>query len=343
MRDVTALVLSVGEFETDRAIASVHRQTLPPAEAIVVTGVSPFHRALAEGASRVRTPFFVQVDADMILDDSCVEDLRGCIADRVGMVVGHLRDPLLGRIVGIKLFRRECFDRIRLRDTVSPETDFVRDMLGERWTMQYALKHTGPIGGSPGVRDVRDFHTFGEHRPDYGPHYTFCKFQLEGAKARYRKAGGGLRGMFRRLHASTHPAAIVAVIGAAHGIFMKGERDLQAPFGENAEIELLQRFLNAPEGSERQPPDARNLVQDDLRAGFERAYELGVRLRCEHAPATFIGCLQDLSSRVGVRPWAALVGLCHGVFAEEYREADAAAAFTVLRDLLPADPSATAR
>ena len=33
--------------------------------------------------------------------------------------------------------------------------------------------------------------------------------------------------------------------------------------------------------------------------------------------------------------WVALVGLCHGLFFEEYREADAEEAFSFLSELLP--------
>ena len=62
MSDVTALVLSIGEDYTNRAMASVQRQTLRAAETIVVRGISPFYRALNDGAVRVRTPFFIQVD-----------------------------------------------------------------------------------------------------------------------------------------------------------------------------------------------------------------------------------------------------------------------------------------
>jgi hypothetical protein len=46
--------------------------------------------------------------------------------------------------------------------------------------------------------------------------------------------------------------------------------------------------------------------------------------------------LRRLRQRGGVAPWAAMVGLCHGLFVDEYREADAEKAFAALADLLPA-------
>ncbi|MGH7960325.1 MAG: glycosyltransferase family 2 protein [Candidatus Binatia bacterium] len=400
MSDVTALVLSMGEDYTERAIASVRRQTLPAVEAIVVQGISPFHRAFNSGAARVRTPFFVQVDADMILDETCIADLRSCVSDGVGMVVGHLRDPLLGRLQGIKLFRTQCCNQAKLRDSASCETDFIEDIQRQGWTTTYALKD----------REEPSFgwHVFGEHRPDYTLSYTFCKYVREGVKARYRKAGGGLRSVFRRLSASDHPAARIAAIAAAHGIFVEAEWDIHAPDAYSEEFARLEQFLmtlvlhrtegdgchSEPEqrgGEESRrtadcPRDSSacglrmtdpqnqcdgtlaaaedtSTVADDLGPGhpgkgfrriydfirlrlvgvqrfllasrFKRAYALGIRLRRQQAPSAFITCMKQLQQTNDLASWVALVGLCHGLFADEYREAEAEEAFIVLKELLP--------
>lgn len=327
MSDVTALVLSVGEDFTDRAIASVHRQTFPVAETIVVRGISPFYRALNDGAVRVRTPFFIQVDADMILHDTCVEDLRNCVSDTVGIVVGHLWDPLLGRIVGIKLFRTRCFDDVKLRECTAPESNFVQDIQRLGWTTVYALKYSGD---SPA-----EMHVFGEHRPDYTPHYTFCKYMREGAKARYRKAGDGFRGVFRQLRSNAHEAATIATIAAAHGIFVKEERELYGPFEQSEGFEFLQRFLIAPETNGHAPAARGELVHKDFREGFKRSYELGILLRQCRSSATFMAYMRQLGMERSIASWVALVGLCHGLFFEEYREAEAEEAFALLRHLLP--------
>jgi hypothetical protein len=327
MSDVTALVLSIGEDYTNRALASVQRQSLPAAETIVVRGISPFYRALNDGAGRVRTPFFIQVDADMILHDTCIEDLRSCMSDTVGIVIGHLWDPLLGRIVGIKLFRTRCFDDVKLRESTSPETNFVQDIQREGWTAVYALKY---VGDSPA-----EMHVFGEHRPDYTPYYTFCKYVREGAKARYRRAGGGLRHVFRLLHASGHGSAIIATIAAAHGIFVRADQDLYGPFEQSHGFEFLERFLNAPQTGGNTPVVQGELAQKDSREGFKRSYEFGILLRqCGSSPA-FMACMRQLAQERSVASWVALVGLCHGLFFEEYCDAEAEAAFALLRHLLP--------
>jgi hypothetical protein len=323
MSDTTALVLSLDEAYTERAIASVRRQTLPPAEIVVVRGVSPFHRAFNSGLSRIRTEFFIQVDADMILDPTCIADLRGCMSGKVGIVLGQLRDPLLGRIVGVKLFRRECFDRVKLRDSLSSETDSAGDIWKEGWTTAYAAKHAG------------NQRTFGEHRPDYNPDYTFSKFMRDGAKARYRKAGDGLRSMFRGLLTSGHEAATIATIAAAHGIFLQERQDLHGPPARNGESEFLEAFLKHAGETEQTPDAAEKLALRNLGKGFKRSYQLGGELRRRCAPASFIGHMRRLQQGYGISSWVALVGLCHGLFAFDYDEAEADKAFGLLKDLLP--------
>lgn len=324
MSDVTALVLSLGEDYTERAIASVRRQSLPPVEMIVVRGVSPFNRAFNTALSRVRTEFFIQVDADMILDSTCIADLRRCISDRVGIVLGHLRDPLLGRVVGIKLFRKQCFDRVKLQDSLSSETDSAGDILKEGWERTYPPKYLG------------EWRTFGEHRPDYNPHYTFCKFMRDGAKARYRKNGRGLRSIFRQLQTSGHKAAAIAAIAAAHGVFIEEKQDLHGPPAQSAESEFLERFLSTVEEGEEAPAAAKNPRRRNLGKGFKRSYELGIQLRRRYAPSTFMTHMQRLQQGHGIASWVALVGLCHGLFVDEYDDSEAKKAFGMLRDLLPA-------
>src|SRR4030095_8543618 len=153
MSDVTAVLFTIGEPYADRAVASVRAQTVPVADLVVVGAAeSPFHRAFNAGARQARTEFFLQVDADLVLDPDCVEGLRACMRDETGLVTGRLRDPLLGRIGAVRLFRTACFERQGFPDTISPDTDFVAAIEAAGWRRLDALRHR------PGPREL--WHTF---------------------------------------------------------------------------------------------------------------------------------------------------------------------------------------
>src|SRR5579884_1716035 len=154
MGDVGALVLSMGEDTTERAIASLESQTLPIQEVVVLQGVAPFHRALNAGAERMRSPFFLQVDADFVLDPGCAVALRDAMEANVGITVAALRDPLIGPIAGVKLFRTQCFGLARLGDTIAREVDFCAALEQRGWLTRYVTSH----------RDRNGSHTLGEHR-----------------------------------------------------------------------------------------------------------------------------------------------------------------------------------
>ncbi len=322
MNDITALVLTTGEETTERAIDSLKQQSVLPAEIVVIEHVIPFHRALNLGSSRVKTDFFIQVDADMILDETCIAELRDCVADGVGMVLGHLRDPLLGPIQGIKLYRTECFENIQLKDCVSSETEFNDAIVRNGWTMIYALKYT-----------ASGWHTFGAHRPDYSPRYTFYKFMREGAKARYRKAG--LWDIFHCLKNCQHRATAMAVIAVAHGFFARVTGDMHGELKDSEEFQFVEHFLTSSQNEDISPIARPQLLHLDLRNAFKQSLGLGILLRRQHAAATFKRLMRQLHQESSIVSWVALVGLCHGLFLDEYHEADAEEAFSLLTALLP--------
>lgn len=306
-QDVTAVVLSTGEAYTERAIASAGRQTLPFADIIIVRGIRPFHHALNAGAGRVNTQFFVQVDADVVLEDTCLEELRGRMGNGVGLVSGFLRDPIVGRLTGIRLYRTECCRQVQIRDSISPDMDFGNDILARGWVRLYALRHRGSR------RHL--WHTFGDHLPDYTPAYTFRKFLREGNRIRYRRHEGRVRSLFRRLRHSTHKAVPIALIGTAHGLFGRATHDLLAPdVPGGAEFELLDEFLACEGGT---PSPTTSLLRNpdaDPYSCFMQAYEMGIQFRETGASLTFLRQLDELRQRCDLRSWLTLVGACHGLF-----------------------------
>lgn len=307
MSDVSAVVLSVGEPCTPRAIASLAAQTLAPHQVILVENVSPFFRAMNAGVRRVTTPFFVQVDADMILDPTCLAALRSVVREDTGVSVGQLRDPLLGQVVGVKLFRTECFHHAGFTDSISPDTDFIAAIRRRGWKTELLWR---PDAG-PAVRPA----TVGEHRPDYSPAYTFRKHLLEGSRYRYRGAREGLRWRVGRLEESTHELALLAQIALAHGFFLPGERDGLTPGPDDPRAARLVALLGSGARAEADsvgllppPPSAR------LRDLFRRFTRAGRALANAGAGSSVIEVFAGLA---GVkRDWRVLVaklGFGHGL------------------------------
>lgn len=72
---------------------------------------------------------------------------------------------------------------VQIRDSISPDMDFAKDVQRHGWGRLHTLRYHGEW--------PERWHTFGDHRPDYNPHYTFCKFVLEGVRSRYGAMRGG--------------------------------------------------------------------------------------------------------------------------------------------------------
>ncbi|PYM62909.1 MAG: hypothetical protein DMD79_09970 [Candidatus Rokuibacteriota bacterium] len=330
MSDITAVVLSVGEPYTERALASLVRQTLAPAETILVERVSPFHRALNTGAWGVGTPYFVQVDADMILNAWCLEELRQRMTPAVGMVVGPLWDPLMGVEIGVKLFRRQCFDVAHVRDTVSPDTDFNAALKGRGWEVVYAL---------PSPRDgdaPTPWPTMGAHCPPYTPLYTYRRYHLLGARYGYRRDFPTFGWRYRTLGKSDHPTALIARIALAHGLFLRADRDLLTPglYTSSPEFEALDRFLGSGPGAPGRAVETVPLLDADPSAVFEAFSRLAMTLRREQQSSSFRACMRDLDASAHPRTWVARVALAHGLFMEGSGEGRISSEYSKIQDFL---------
>jgi hypothetical protein len=304
--DVGAVVLTLGEQTTGRALASLKTQTLPVEDVAVVEGVRPFHRALNSGVDRVATPFFLQLDADMVLDPECVKVLRDAMAPTVGIAVGLLRDPLIGKVVGVKMFRRSCFDSLRLRDTVAPEVDFYEALAHFGWRTQYLI-------GDPRLR-IRGL-TLGAHRPDYTVDYAFGTYYLLGRLYAHRQNAVALRWRFRQLRRSPHPMAPVARLAMARGIMGNEVHDLAKPRPARTDSSFLQRLAIDTEEAGAVPEYIRRLpltlAPEPLFAAFR---ELGTSFR-NASLAGMRACLRTLGDIDHPGSLVAEVALGHGALA----------------------------
>jgi hypothetical protein len=271
----------------------------------------------------VRTPFFVQVDADMILDPDCVRTLRGAMTEGVGILVAELRDALCGQVVGIKLFRTRCFEKHGMPDSISQDTDFGALLAARGWRTAY-------------VEDGRDAQaprpTVGEHRPDYAAPYTYRKFLLEGAKLRHRAARQGLFSRMGTLEEHAHAMGVVAQIALGHGFFLPLLRDESAPVEDDPDVGLLRGLLEAAGDGAGEMlhllPLSQHARLGDVFHAFRAAGESIRRIR---AGATFRALFAGLGgARRDARALVAKVALGHGLMqqgADPIRDAADADAF----------------
>jgi glycosyltransferase involved in cell wall biosynthesis len=233
--DVTGLVLSIGEKTTRRAIQSLERQTIPLKEIVLVENVFPFHKAMNEGVSRIRTPFFIQCDADMVLDPDCIEIMQKFIKEDIAVYIGYLYDDLLGKIQAVKMFRTECVRKVGFSDIISPDTDCINRLYEMGWNYIFVRRNASKYGHFPDV--------LGSHKPEYTPIYTFEKFKLQGTRIRYRGVFQEFVSCLTKLKNNTHPMAMIALIGLCHGLFLEESKDILRPYTRSRDFELLKTFM----------------------------------------------------------------------------------------------------
>ena len=325
MSDITAVILSMGEKTVGRAIDSVKRQSLPAQEIIVIEHVTPFYKALNAGAAKVRTAFFVQVDADMILQEDCFEQLRSCMIDNLGIVSGRLKDPLIGRCCCVKLFRRECFDMVQFRDSVSPDTDFRKAIQLHGWTTAHVLNFTCES------RNLR--HILGEHRPEYTPEYTFFKYATLGSRVRYRRELNQLKSYLKRLRRSSHSASLTAQTALCHGLFQKRLNEKPSGSLQHDAFYFFERFSSTTGNYRINRFKFLLFFCFNPRNTFKRFYKLGIALRGANAFPTFQRCFTLLDNNFDEFAWIAKAGLSHGIFSKQYREENLTENYQIIDEL----------
>jgi Glycosyl transferase family 2 len=298
-RDITAVVLTLGEHTTGRALASLRAQTLAPGEVTLVRRVRPFHRALNVGAARVRTPFLLQLDSDMVLDPDCLERLRSAMTPEIGIVVGPLRDPVMGKITGVKLFRTACLVETSVRDSMTPDVDHYVE-IGQRGLLTQSL-----------------LPTVGAHLPDYTPAYTYGTYRQMGMRYRYRRDLRGLHWRYTALRGSRHPMALVARAAFGHGLFSRQRREAPKEPPARGQLEVVRELAR------RRAEDASHtaIPLTDL-----DAFELGRRLRSERRYAAARSLLETLGREGSAETWATEAGFCHGLLGTSAAWVDSALA-----------------
>lgn len=233
--DITAIVPTIGEKTFKDSIEHLKNQTLKPQEIIVVRNVMPIHKALNKGVEKVKTPFFIQCDADMLLDSDCLEVLRNSMKKQTGLAIGYLQDEILGPIQAVKMFRAECFKNNPFTDKVATDTDCISKIMDKGYEIVFARRKVTKYGHPP--------HVLGKHCPQYkNPLYVFEKFHLMGSVVCHRQAYDEFKGCLQALKKSQHPMADAALVAFCHGFFSRRIRDGHYPFKETKDFKIFKEF-----------------------------------------------------------------------------------------------------
>lgn len=207
---IAALVLSSGEPTLEQALAALARQTRPLSCIQWVQGVRPFARAFNQGVAELECPYFVQCDADMVLNERAVEVLCSGLGPGVAMVSALLDDPLQGAIKGVKLHRTELARRFPHREQASPETDYRARWQAEGWREVF-LATAG---------------TLGQHLPPEDGPSVAGRFLYLGAVIRRRGDLSDARLRLARLaERAEHPRAPLAAVALLAGLEWEVHQD----------------------------------------------------------------------------------------------------------------------
>ena len=328
--NISAVVLTLGEKTFPRAVDSLYKQSLRPSGIITVKDVSPFHAALNYGADQVKTDFFIQVDSDMILDKDCIMNLISNMTDGVGIVMGQLRDPLMGAEAAVKIFRTDCFRSAKFRDTVSPDTDFYADVLRNGWQIKSALYLTRE-------RNYGEYwYTFGEHLPDYTPVYVFRRYHLIGQRYRYRKSLPMFLWRLNQLSSVNHEFSLIAQVSMCHGIFSVNKTDQleKGLYSETPEYTQLYNFLYNQVNHNSRNSDVINPELKRPADIFSYYYRKGIDIKSNNEPESFLKYMKMLSGNSIENSWIAKTAISHGILTDSSESGDISNKFNLLMQII---------
>ena len=169
LQDVTVFVTTIGDEENfNDCIAHLRAQTVR-CRMEVIDHVAPMSAAFAEMHARCVTPYYVQVDEDMMLYPHALARLRELIEQSeasVPLVCAPLWDCDVERPrQGVKIYRHEIVKRFPYRDTLSCEVT--------------QLEQMSAAGHHPLLLPTEepDAVCLGEHGKHYSPRTIFLRWQ----------------------------------------------------------------------------------------------------------------------------------------------------------------------
>ncbi len=244
--NVTVFILTVGDLVFDDCKKAIDAQNSTSFQVELIEHVHPFNAAAQEMIRRCRTPYFIQVDEDMILHPDAVGRMEQAMTQapaEVGMICFHLYDEDREcPIQGIKIYRTELMKRLSFRDVKASEMNLL-DQMGEQ-----------------GIRWILHPDTLGRHGTRYTPETIYRRY-----KTMYEKDIRQWNLLTSDIHRKAHKfretgdiLQLFALLGATHGIIdapRVADREKDARLYNLKELEVFGRlFTKTPPVSQTYDP-----------------------------------------------------------------------------------------
>jgi GT2 family glycosyltransferase/glycosyltransferase involved in cell wall biosynthesis/2-polyprenyl-3-methyl-5-hydroxy-6-metoxy-1,4-benzoquinol methylase/tetratricopeptide (TPR) repeat protein len=238
----TVFLLTVGDPAFQACKDSVERQTGTTFKVETIQNVCPFNAAAQEMITRCTTPYFIQVDEDMVLHPDAVSRMEQQMAhapSEVGMICFHLYDEDREcPIQGVKIYRTESMKQVSFLDLKASEMNLL-DQMGEQ-----------------GIRWILHPDVLGRHGTQYTPDTIYRRY-----KTMYEKDIRQWNLLTSDIHKKAHRfretgdiVQLFALLGAAHGIIDAPhvpDREKDARAYNLKELEIFGRlFKHTPPASQ---------------------------------------------------------------------------------------------
>lgn len=230
----TAFVLTVDDPAFPSCKAALDAQQGTRFKLEIIRNVSPFNAAAQTMIDRCMTPYFIQVDEDMILEPDAVATMESAMVaapDDVGMICFHLFDDDRGMpIQGIKIYRTTLMKSLSFKDVKASEMDLLEQM------------------GRHGIQWILHPDVKGRHGTHYTPETIYRRY-----KTMYEKDIRQWNVLTIDIHRKADafrqtgdPLQLFALLGAAHGIInapVAADCEKDARTYELPELDAFKRLL----------------------------------------------------------------------------------------------------
>lgn len=134
--EVTVFVISCGESCLPNCLAAIKKQNIS-LTINEIKDVAPMSNAFNEMILRCKTPYYIQVDADMTLEKFAVATLLQAIKKRgnkCAEVCAALKDPVRGILYGVKIFNHSIMKNFRYQNVNACDRRIVEEYTKKGYT-----------------------------------------------------------------------------------------------------------------------------------------------------------------------------------------------------------------